>query len=137
MDSASTFGARLRLARGNRKQAMVAEACAVEPAAISMWEGDKNPPTVANLLSLANYLRVRIDWLVRGLPPKSTADSVDADALAVVLKELFAYLDSDRGELTPEARARVVKILYEEKTQRPESDWRSHLRVLIAAMADK
>ena len=126
-----TFGQRLRTARGRRTQAEVASICGVEPPAFSMWENDRNTPTVANLVQIADYLGVRTDWLLRGIEPMLLKDALSVDALVLVIEAVFSHLRRERRELAPQVFARVVSALYHEMTTRPESDWRSYLRGMI------
>lgn len=71
----ATIGDRIKEARLTRgkTQLDVAKACGVSKAAVGQWEAGLTVPTGPNLVSAANFLKVRPEWLATGAPPRNAA----------------------------------------------------------------
>ena len=108
------YGMRIKQLRTERKlrQADVARLLNVTPEAYSMWENGVRQMSLSNLVALANFYGVTLEYLVGVSSERWTKESLSADEESLL--DWYKKLDeADRGLLAAMARNLACNKKYE------------------------
>lgn len=96
-------------ARLGLSQAQLAEQLGVSPRSYQSYErGERDAPT-ASLIDLCQKFDIDPTWLLLGPDAKA---SINEAVLEGVLRAVDAHLEKIHGDLPPDKKARLVKVLY-------------------------
>lgn len=117
------FGERITLAiqrAGGAKK--LADKTGMSTSVLRSWRAEKSDPSRTSLVKVARAAGVSLEWLATGegdpdqgaiAPTGLGAADIDLDALEDVAVKVLGLLDQRRPDLSPRARARIVRLVYE------------------------
>ncbi|WP_082090920.1 helix-turn-helix domain-containing protein [Halomonas sp. HG01] len=93
----------------------------VSTSVINKWKNGKSEPQVTSLVKMARVAGVSVGWLATGEgdpeggepPAELGRPDADLDALEEIALKVLALIDKRRPDLSPKARARIVRLVYE------------------------
>jgi len=121
---ADGIGTRIKAAAdkiGSRKKA--AQAAGVSDDMLYKYIRETSAPSFTAMAGLCAEAGLSLDWMATGKAPMDEGDrdavpalgrpDHDMDALQDIMEKVLALLDKRRPDLSPKARARIVRLVYE------------------------
>lgn len=100
----------------------MAEKADVSGSVLRKWRAGHSDPSRTHLVNMARAAGVSLEWLATGegdpdqgagAPTGLGSADIDLDALEDVAVKVLGLLDQRRPDLSPRARARIVRLVYE------------------------
>lgn len=127
---------RIAEAIGKRRVKTLASKMGISPSAIYQWlKGDTKNLKLEYLFALASETGYRAEWIATGKGDKieatsRTSEPCDLSFLTVTITAVEKYLDQEDLSLPPEAKAKLISLLYDVCSQRGKVDEPSVARYL-------
>lgn len=119
-DNLDAFASRMNVAIKSAGGATrMAETIGVSTSVLRKWRAGHSEPAMSNLINMAKAGRVDLAWLMTGEGSRDGGGqqlgqpAPDLDRLEEVIAKTERMLAARRASVTPEAKAKVIRLIYE------------------------